>query len=244
MPAVLDNGRGLLMSPWYPDVIRATFGLVGYWRLADSSGTVMRDELALVSGSYGGTPTLAVGTPIPDSRGFQTNGTTQFGTIVKSLATFSAISLSFWMWWDVFANNDKLAFEYGGTNYLGNGFIVDPNATNGSTNRFNFGIGIPSGSASWLDEFARPSGAAWHHYLLTMDRATPAMLAYVDGVPQTMFTTVHNAGTYGNFSNSTLRLMCRNGGSLFGAGRMSELAIYSRLLIENDGRTHYLAGVS
>ncbi len=159
------------------------------------------------------------------------NGTSDKASITRDLSGSSVISMAFWLWWDSFANNDKLAFEFTATTNSTNGsFIIDPNSNSASTVVGKWGFAMANGSGAggfWGDGFTRPSAAAWHHYVLIMNRATPANVAYLDGALQTLTAGTHGAVTYGNFANSTLNVMCRNQASLFGAGRMAELGIWT-----------------
>ncbi len=155
------------------------------------------------------------------------NGTSDFLRPTLDLTGTSVLIVSFWLYWDTNATNDDLALEFGSTTYVAvNGFVVDPNnSTVASTSMF--GIGKSSGANSWIDRFTQPSAATWHHWLLSFSRAgTPVNLAWIDGVSQTLTAVNHTAGTYANFANTNLNIMCRNGASLFGAGRMADLAIW------------------
>lgn len=172
------------------------------------------------------------------------NGTSDAAQITLNLSTFSLITISFWMWWDTFANNDKLALEHTATINSNAGFIVDPNSTAPVNGLIQIGFTKAAPVAAWVDGFARPSAAAWHHYMLVMNRATPANFAWVDGAPQTLTTGTHTAGTYGNFINSTLNLMSRNKASLFGAGRMAELAMWGGVALTTGNAKAFATGAA
>lgn len=152
-------------------------------------------------------------------------GSPDFASIPIDLSSFSLISVAFWMWWDTFAvENDNFAIEYTPTSSSNKGFFLDMNGSTGTHNAL-VGMGLGSGPV-WRDGFTRPSAAAWHPYLFVFDRSTPANTVYVDGAAQSLTNETHSAGSYGNFANSTLYLMSRNGASLFGLGRMAEVAIW------------------
>lgn len=155
------------------------------------------------------------------------NGTSDKATVTLNLSAFSKLSISLWLWQDAFSNGNGIGLEFGSTTIVAGGFGVAPN--NSTSSKFAFGMA--TGSVWWYDAFTRPSAAAWHHYLLTMDRAGPTNVAYLDGAPQTLSTTNHGAGTYGSFGNLALNFMCRNGGSLFNAGRQAELAMWGGVLL-------------
>lgn len=164
----------------------------------------------------------------------QFNGTSDAASVPLDLSLYNTISVAFWLYWDAFASNDHLAAEYTSNYNSNNGFIIDPNS--GTV----FAIGLHGPSLYWTDNFARPSAAAWHHYMFVFDRSTPANIAYVDGVAQTLTTGTHNAGSYGNFANSTLYLMSRNASTLFAGGRMAEVAIWGGIQL-GSGEAQALA---
>lgn len=157
------------------------------------------------------------------------NGTSQGLQIALNLSAYSVITVSFWLWWNVFNTSDNLVMEYGTTWDANgaNGFIADFNYS-GGVHTPQFGIATVIGGVQkyWNDEFPRPSAAAWHHYMMTLNRATPAIAAWVDGAPQTLTLVKHDAVAYGNFGNQNLNLMCRNAASLFAAGRLAEYAMW------------------
>lgn len=162
------------------------------------------------------------------------NGTTDQGQVALNLSSFAQLSMSFWLWQDVFSNGNGVAMEFGTTTLVAGGFGVAPNNSTGS----NFGVIMSTGSVFWLDNFPRPSAGKWHHYLWTANRATPVNVVYVDGVLQTLTGTNHGAGTYGNFGNLTLNLMSRNAASLFNAGRLAEIAIWGGVLLGQTDATN------
>ena len=190
---------------------------------------------------------------------FTSSGTTnharQFNGTSDALQSASAIpaasgpqwSLSFDMYWDAFANDDKLAFETSANhNTVLGAWIVDPNASDGSTpSEFEWDIQTTNSRGNyWYCGMARPSAAAWHHYVLTLDTtggASVTCTAYVDGVSQTISHSGRQ-GTGGAItpSSQVLNVMSRNASSLFGAGRMSSIAYYSGIVNSTDASS--LAG--
>ena len=52
--------RRTLLSTSYRNAIINSLGLVGYWRLGETAGTVVRDQLGKNDGAYTGSPTLGV----------------------------------------------------------------------------------------------------------------------------------------------------------------------------------------
>lgn len=141
----------------------------------------------------------------------------------------SIITVSFWLYWDAFANDDDLAMELTANAAVNNdGFFIDPNASGGAVE-----LMIGDASAHLKDgTFPRSgvSAAAWHNWIVEFDRTAAngvlGIKVWIDNVAQTM-TPVITVALTGNFANSTLNLMCRNNTSLFAAGRLFEYAIYS-----------------
>ena len=127
------------------------------------------------------------------------------------------------MYWDAYATNDDLAFEYTNNSNNKNGFIVNPNTSGGAGVEFTM-----SGTSSkyWVFRFTDPSAAVWHHYLLRMDRTVPVSQVWVDGVEQSYLSGLRNLSAGTSFDNSTLYFMSRGAASLFGAGRLADVRLY------------------
>ena len=149
--------------------------------------------------------------------GAQFNGSNQALDAALDLSNTNIVTVSFWLNWAAFANNDQLAFEFTpNTNNYDGGFAVNPNSSGGggaSSGYFSTTISDGSGDYS-IATFNRPSAAAWHFYSFTYNRSTTThqvdQTMYVDGVNQTAQFASSNAGL-GNFANSTLYLMSRAG---------------------------------
>lgn len=158
------------------------------------------------------------------------NGTSDCLAASVDLSAYSTIALVFWMYWDAFANDDDFAFEYSTNhNLVTDGFAVDPNHSGGS----DFRISIKGDVGYSTGDFTRPSAAAWHQYVINLDKTKSSSevdSVYVDGVAQTLSRQLDSNNTNG-FGNYSLNFMCRNGASLFAAGRMAEVAIYGGALI-------------
>lgn len=138
------------------------------------------------------------------------------------LSAYAQASISFWLWNNANNASNKFACEYGNPNFdtafTGAGFVLNDTTT--------LVLGVGKSSSSWLDNATVPTAAAWHHYVLTFNRATPVNTLYIDGVLQTLTTNAHTAATYGNFVNGTLYFMSRGTTTFFGVGRMAEVALW------------------
>ena len=166
------------------------------------------------------------------------DGNDDAASAAVNLSGKSAITVEFWMKWNAWANDDKLAFEYTPNfNDDPGGFLVDPNSSYGS-----FAVALGVGASRNVALFARPSAGVWHHYAFVLDTAASAereVVPYVDGQP-VAFTQGRRAATgAGNFANSTLNFMSRDGTALFGAGDLDEVALYGRALDAGTIAQHY-----
>jgi hypothetical protein len=165
----------------------------------------------------------------------QFNGSTGWlnsaSALSNSLST-NKVSVSFWLYWDAFANDDKLAMEWSTNFGSANAILIDPDES--STGKFAFVYHAVVGSKFLGCNFTRPSAAAWHQYVLTIDIAGQSCTAYLDGVSQTITVYLNQAPTNAGLDSATVYLMSRAGSSLFGAGRMSEPAVYNGQVNSTD----------
>lgn len=166
----------------------------------------------------------------------QTNGTNQ------CLSTVSTIDLSggsglfaiqLWLWWDAFSTNDDFALEYS-VDVTGpsGGPQIDPNNSTG-------GIAIAVGDATTPTNYEQqtvpqPSAGAWHHYVVNFDLVqnvgANVFSVYIDNVEQTR--TLGNAQEVVSVAGGqTLYLMSRACATLFGAGRIAEVAIWKGVIL-------------
>lgn len=148
---------------------------------------------------------------------FRSAGNIVYGTNI--------ITVAFWLYWDAFANNDDLALESSATFVSNlNTYNIDPNASAG-----NWSAGIRGTSGFRAETATRPSGAAWHHYLFVLDNTTTAgdVRTFIDGVEQSETVGTNTKSGTSNFANNILFGMSRNGTTLFGAGRITALKIWT-----------------
>ncbi len=158
------------------------------------------------------------------------NGSNQYGSAALDLSNTSAVTVSFWMNWTAYANDDRLAMEFSSDfNSVATGFMVDPNSSANGGGQFEVGLRGDGGYNQVL--FARPS-AGWHHYAFVFNKGAAAaneVTPYVDGVavPYTKTTSSENTN---NFGSDTLYLMSRAGSALMGNGALDEVQVYNQPL--------------
>ncbi len=228
----------------YNTAVASTAGLIDYWRLGETSGSTFANSVEGAPGaSAQNTPTLGVAGPltVDSNTGVTFNGTNESATASLNLSSSSTLTIEFWMKWTSFTNNDDLAFEFTSNfNNTNGGFLVNPNSTT-SSSRFEVALG--RGTSRNNAYFTRPSANVWHHYAIVMNTAAAAaqqILVYVDGAPVSIVKGSSGTGA-GNFANSTLNFMSRNGSSLFGAGSLDEVAIYNQALSAAQISQHFAA---
>jgi hypothetical protein len=158
------------------------------------------------------------------------NGSSDYASATLNLSGVQKATLAFWFWKDAFANDDELLLEHSPNFNSTNGFLVDPNASSGS---FEFDLSSP-GVGYCVAKVARPSASAWHHYAATFDRTLSSGQVtgiWIDGAAATITYGSNNMTAGSAFVNTTLYVASRGGSSLFGTGRLAELALWSGQLL-------------
>jgi PKD repeat protein len=226
-------------SGTYTDRVRNTAGLTHYWRMGELTGTTLADSRGTSTATISGGPALgAPGAVAGDTdTSVRFNGTSSAATANVDLSATGKLTIEFWLKWNAYANDDKLAMEFT-PNFNSNigGFLVDPNESGG---KFAVSIG-DSGSRNSV-AFTRPSAGQWHHYAFAIDTGAVAaneITPYVDGQPVT-YTKLASGTGAGNFANSQLYFMSRAASSLFGGGDLDEVALYNRALPASTIAGHY-----
>jgi PKD repeat protein len=225
----------------YPSRVLGTTGLLSYWRMGDSTGTTLTDAFGPSNATTVGGPALGTAGAIggDNDTAVSFDGTNDSASANLSLSGTSKVTVEFWMKWNGYLNDDDLAMEYTPNfNSVAGGFLIDPNAPQEGG---KFGVGIGNGSARNNVFFTRPSAGQWHHYAFVFDTSAAAseeIKPYVDGQPVAFTKTASGTGA-GNFANSSLNFMSRGGNSLFGAGALDEVAIYTRALDAATVAAHY-----
>ncbi len=217
-------------GPSYTDSVLATPGLLDYWTMGEASGPTLADSVGFnpATASGGATFSSAGGVPGETGTSVRFDGVDDAANASLHLSGRTALTVEFWMKWNGYSNDDRLAMEYTPNfNSVPGGFLVDPNSSYGS-----FAVSLGIGSSRNVALFARPSAGAWHHYAFVLDTTAPAaqqIVPYVDGLP-VAYTKAENGTGAGSFADSTLYFMSRAGSALFGAGNLQDLALYDRVL--------------
>lgn len=215
-----------------------TSGPLAYWDLNDSTagtpGTTATDSsgnshtMTLVNG-----PVWQLATACATGGCLNFNGTTQYGSVALDLTGTNVITIEFWMKWNAFANDDKLAFEFSPNfNNVTTGFLIDPDESGSG----QFQVGVKGDVGYNQVNFTRPSAGVWHNYAFILNKgaaATTEVIPYVDGLAIS-YSKPTSAENTNNFGSSTLYAMSRAGSSLFGGGLLDDLHIYNRGLTASE----------
>jgi YD repeat-containing protein len=241
--AAATTTQTLVVRATYEAAVRSTTGLVDYWRLGETSGTSLADAVGGRTATARNGVTLGTSSnlTLDSNTAASFDGVNDNAAASVNLSGTSKATIEFWMKWTANANNDDLAFEFTANNTVNNGaFVINPNSTT-SSSRFEVAIGR-NGSRNNI-YFARPSAGVWHHYAIVLNTTAAAaqqILPYVDGEAVSFVKGSSGTGA-GNFANSTLNFMSRNGSSLFGAGSLDEVAIYTQALTAAQISQHFAA---
>jgi YD repeat-containing protein len=227
----------------YSTSVLATPGLAHYWRMGEMNGPTFSDSKgsspAAATGGVTFGQTGAIAEDTDHSARF--DGSTGAAQAPVNLSATHTLTVEFWMNWNAFENDDKLAMEFTNNfNENAGGFLVDPDAPQMAG---SFGVAIGSGNSRNNVFFERPSAGTWHYYAFVINTAKPAaeqIIPYVDGKPVS-FQKLDSGVGAGNFANSILNFMSRAAGSNFGGGNLDEVALYERALTGATIAKHFKA---
>jgi hypothetical protein len=207
---------------------------LAYWPMDDASSATSLAALAggtaLSLGASTAKPTLGVAGKV-DGTAVQFDGTNDYAAYTSNFAFgTNLITVEFLLWWDSFANDDHLCIELS-TNFNNQtcAFLVNPNDS--ASGRWS--CAITGGSSKYkAKSFTRPSASAWHHFAVVFDATTISgdVTPYLDGSAASTTTDINVRTQTSNFNSLPFYLMSRAGSSLFAAGKMQHLAIYSGAL--------------
>lgn len=217
---------------------------VGYWRMGGTSGTIP-DEMGGNALTVSGATRNVTGAISGDSA-VQFDGVDDYASVPINLSSTGVVTLEMWVWWDAYATNDDLLLEFTNNWNSNNGsIIVDMNNSTGGAEAGEISIGHRQANGGYRSTFAQsalPAGG-WHHLAMVFNMAG-AHTVYVDGAAVTTTNRLSDDNTGLTFANSTLYLMSRAGGDLFGAGKLDEVAVYSYGLTATQVQDHYDAATS
>ena len=222
-------------------------GLINYWRFNEKNGTNGLDSVRDSKGIAHGTPSsVTFGEEGILNNAIYFDGTSSIEAPIDFEET-QVLSVSFWLLWSEYTNDDRLALEFSPeTNNSTTGFFINPSSGPPASGQFVVALRGDIGYS--LGGFPRPSSGVWHHYTFIFDKSQAMgeeVKAYVDGVEQILnLPGGFNFDNTNTFSSSSLYFMSRAGGSLFGKGHMDEIAIWARPLNLEEIQQLYRRGAN
>ena len=218
-----------------------------YWRMGQASGSEP-DE----TGGGGALTITGMTRNVAGALAFDDDGavasTSGYGQVALNLSDTEDVTVEMGVWWNAYANDDALLFEHTPNWNSNNGALIfDFNSAEGNC---SIGFLVTGGKRRFTFPRSAMSAAAWHHLVVVFstnevfpgDGNPGACRLYIDGAPVTLTIVENNvSATDTTFANSTFNLLSRNGASLFGGGRVDELAIYKAALTSGQVTAHYAA---
>lgn len=219
-------------------------GLVGFWRLDESSGTVARDQTGTRDGTYNQSPTRLKGVAgRPSAFGTGFNGSTQHVQIADANAyspvTTNSMSWSVWVkpndggHTHVFSKGTTSNYEWG----LFRGVLPFPTSGTGFVSYMwqsggNFYCQVETGSNVIAN-------GVWCHVAVTFTIGSRLRI-YVNGIQRGVSTTF-----VGSMSNGTaaVRVASRADGQRFFSGDVADFAIWNRELTPGEVMALYAEGL-
>jgi hypothetical protein len=242
-PLVDTDTVAITVLPYF-DTVRATSGLVNYWRLGEAAGSksVIDSETTPDNGTYSGAPTLGgPGAIFGDSNtSVLFNGTSQWATVTNELQ--GDLSVEFWF------KTAQTNIGLGTSWWNGNG-LVDGDLTGSA---YDFGISLGSGGSviagfgmsnngadvSVVSQNSGYNNSVWHQVVVTRVTKSGAVALYVDGALAGTMTGPVNQ----KLANTTIAFgRIQTSGNYF-AGSLDEIAFYSSPLSAATVLAHYNAG--
>src|SRR3989344_5140942 len=226
-------------------------GLVGYWTFdgKDTPWTSSTAATTLDKSGNGNTGTLTnmaqATSPVAGKIGqaLSFDGTDDYVKAPINLSSTNKVSVSFWLFWPAFANDDDLAFEFTSNSTAGpstGGFMFDPNDSAAA-----LVVYLKGDVGQNYATYTRPTANVWHYYTAIYDKSqsTNEVELYIDGLYQTPTGRVTNNNT-NNFANDDLYFMSRGGTTLFGNGKLDDVRIYNRALSAAEVSSLYNLGAA
>jgi hypothetical protein len=210
----------------YPNTIKASSGLTGYWRLGESSGNTAADSS---SSGHGGTytggftlgqPGAVLGDP---NTSVSLNGTTGKVTL-PSLGTASSWTIEGWTNLDTSAGNGPHGYNALYASGSGARLLIEPNAVYADDS-------TGGASAGHIDPSTDSNVGVWVFWALV--RSGSGLTLYRNGVP------IGSGSLSGRGPTSLNGAIGAQGSGYFLHGRADEVAVYSSALSASALESQY-----
>ena len=218
----------------YATTVLGTAGLIAYWPLAETGGTVVFDVAGTHHGSYLNHPRVGASGP-GAAPAVAFNGTDQYALVPRDVR--DDFSLEVWF------NSDGGGVGTGNTQWWQGAGLLDAEVA-GVVD--DFGMSLDAKGQVWagtgnpdtsIHSAPGLNDGTWHHVVFTRTRKSGALTLYVDGV------AVANArgGTQSLFAAPGLRLGVLQTGVNFYAGTLADAAVYDVALPAPTVAAHFAA---
>jgi hypothetical protein len=232
------------LSSLYAKTVATTSGLMGYWRLGETSGTTAYDVLGARNGTYGAAAIQGdPGAIVNDiDTSLEVDGTANSDVVVSSApAPTSAITLEAWVYKpSSFTGSNSRIIDRPFTSFADPfsdwDLVVDP--FDQPVNYWQMEITI-GGVFRSLPTLSAVAANQWHHMVGTYDGSE--LRLYIDGV---LANSMNVSGAIAN--SGTPLYFGRYGADSTAArftGGIDEVAVYSRALTPTEVQTHYMLGI-
>lgn len=215
----------------YRRLMLNTPGCVAYWRMGNTLAE--RGPALTVTNA----PLVVPG---PLRRAYKFDGVSQWASAALDPSPYSVLSISWWQFNPTNGTTERVAF---GNSAIGSGagFIFEPRYTSAVASVTMHGSG-----GFWIDTFPQPSAAAWHHYLWVLNRTGPSHQVWVDGISQTLTTSLHTMGSSATgFDNVPLNFATYQTSAWYWACSLAEFAVCGGVsLTRKDALDQWAAGIN
>jgi hypothetical protein len=216
----------------YAAEVLATPGLVAYWPLAETKGTVVYDVAGTHHGSYMNHPVLGAGGP-PQRSAVSFNGIDDYAMVPRDVR--NDFSLEVWF------RSPGGGVGTGNTQWWQGAGLLDGEVA-GVTD--DFGISLDASGQVWAGtgnpDTSIHSGPGfndndWHHVVFTRTQDSGELTLYVDGAP----VASGQGGTQPLFAAPGLRLGVLQTGVNFYSGALADAAMYDDALPAATVASHF-----
>jgi concanavalin A-like lectin/glucanase superfamily protein len=240
--SALSAGSRRAMAATYQQTVLAD-NPVGYWRFDDAPGSTTTTNLGSQGSSLNGSyQDVALGQPTATPQlghAAHFNGSNSVVNLAAPISTWlnQTASLEFW-----FKTTQNIDQDWNSPGVTGEDHSGDPIDVFWGINKAGH-VGVQRGDGTVNEAAVTPTqvnDGVWHYLVVTRDKPSGVMKAYLDGNPNPVATVdgadnVNVVTTYSWIGRGT-----SNTGSSWG-GELDEVAVYDYVLTGQQVQTHYAA---
>jgi hypothetical protein len=221
-------------------------GALSYWRLDESSGSLLDTSTENNWGTYQGTVTLsqtgALGGSGDSNTAVKFNGSNAFVSTSHSYTNPTNFSLEAWIKTSTSSGGRIIGF---GDSQTGTSTYRDRNIYMSDSGQIYFGV-APGGIVTTINTAASYNNDAWHHIVATQS-STSGMTLYVDGVSRATSssgTSAQNYTGYWKIGFDSLSSWSGTHTSNYFNGTIDEVAVYNYALTSTQVADHYNTAIT